>query len=233
MEDKKTGLQLLREPFSKNHISQLPKPTKAQTDAVKKDFKTGIRCKICGGWHHPKVIHLDYVGHAALTDRLLDCDPEWNWKPIATTEAGLPAFDNIGGLWIYLTVNGVTRMGYGSADNKQGGDAIKEIIGDALRNAAMRFGAALDLWHKGSLHGMDDVEVPIPDTGKKQPPKQAPKSTKPDMPKFLAAVTKLTEEKGMSAEIFDAFMDEQKVKSLDDLKTKDAQIDFYNKLKAL
>ncbi|HEX7822877.1 MAG TPA: hypothetical protein VF463_19950 [Sphingobium sp.] len=23
----------------------------------------------------------------------------------------------------------------------------KEVIGDALRNAAMRFGAALDLWH--------------------------------------------------------------------------------------
>ena len=35
---------------------------------------------------------------------------------------------------------------------KSGGDAIKEVIGDALRNAAMRFGAALDLWHKGDLH---------------------------------------------------------------------------------
>ena len=29
---------------------------------------------------------------------------------------------------------------------------MKERIGDALRNAAMRFGAALDLWHKGDLH---------------------------------------------------------------------------------
>ena len=37
-------------------------------------------------------------------------------------------------------------------DEKSGGDAMKEIIGDALRNAAMRFGAALDLWHKGELH---------------------------------------------------------------------------------
>jgi hypothetical protein len=33
---------------------------------------------------------------------------------------------------------------------------MKEIIGDALRNAAMRFGAALDLWHKGDLHVDDD-----------------------------------------------------------------------------
>jgi hypothetical protein len=29
---------------------------------------------------------------------------------------------------------------------------VKEAIGDALRNAGMRFGAALDLWHKGDLH---------------------------------------------------------------------------------
>lgn len=33
---------------------------------------------------------------------------------------------------------------------------MKERIGDALRNAAMRFGAALDLWHKGDLHIDDD-----------------------------------------------------------------------------
>jgi hypothetical protein len=36
---------------------------------------------------------------------------------------------------------------------------MKERIGDALRNAAMRFGAALDLWHKGDLH-KDDDDVP-------------------------------------------------------------------------
>ncbi len=29
---------------------------------------------------------------------------------------------------------------------------MKEAIGDALRNAGMRFGAALNLWHKGELH---------------------------------------------------------------------------------
>ena len=43
----------------------------------------------------------------------------------------------------------------GHAGSKTGGDAIKEVIGDALRNAAMRFGAALDLWHKGDLHADD------------------------------------------------------------------------------
>lgn len=148
----------MRTPFPPHHISKLPKPTKAQTDEVRADFKKGIRCEVCGGWHHPKVVHLDYVGHAALTDRLLDVDPSWNWEPIAMDSNGLPAIDGEGGLWIRLTVNGVTRIGYGDAQGKAGGDAMKERIGDALRNAAMRFGAALDLWHKGDLHPEEVTE---------------------------------------------------------------------------
>jgi hypothetical protein len=153
----KTGLELLREPFKANQISKLPKPTKAQTDAVRADLKKGIRCELCGAWHHKDVVHLDYVGHAALTDRLLDADPNWNWEPLAFTDKGTPLRDENGGLWIKLTVCGVTRYGYGNADGKTGGDAIKELIGDALRNAAMRFGAALDLWHKGDLHADDEA----------------------------------------------------------------------------
>lgn len=153
-------LAKLREPFPEHHISKLPKPTKAQTDEVRADFKKGVRCEVCGGWHHPKVVHLDYVGHAALTDRLLDSDMEWSWEPLAVDQYGLPAFDGNNGLWIRLTVQGVSRLGYGSADGKTGGDAIKEIIGDALRNAAMRFGAALDLWHKGDLH-IDEAATPV------------------------------------------------------------------------
>ncbi len=145
-------LAKLREPFPERLISKLPKPTKRQTEDVKADFKKGIRCQICGAWHHPDAVHLDYVGHAALTDRLLDTDPRWHWEPVGFTPEGLPALDSNGGLWIKLTVCGATRYGYGAADGKSGGDAVKEMIGDALRNAAMRFGAALDLWHKGDLH---------------------------------------------------------------------------------
>ena len=172
--DVKTGLALLREPFPPHQISKLPKPTKAQTEAVRNDFKQGIRCQLCRQWHHPKVEHLDYVGHAALTDRLLDCDPEWNWEPVAKHEDGTPKLDALGGMWIRLTVCGVTRIGYGHAEGKKGGDAVKEVIGDALRNAAMRFGAALDLWHKGQLHAADDsvddeplrlAALPVTDSG--------------------------------------------------------------------
>lgn len=156
-EAKKTGLELLREPFADHHISKLPKGTKAQNECPPGEK---INCKVCGGWHHPKVIHLDYVGHAALTHRLLDADPAWFWEPLAMSADGLPVMDNFGGMWIKLTVCGVTRIGYGSAVAKNTPDgqanAVKEVIGDALRNAAMRFGAALDLWHKGDLHADED-----------------------------------------------------------------------------
>jgi hypothetical protein len=165
MPEKPSGLALLREPFPPNQISKLPKPTKSQTDCPNGEK---VKCEICGSWHHPKVIHLDYVGHAALTDRLLDADPNWHWEPLAFTDKGLPQFDETGGLWIKLTVCGMTRMGYGhaaAASYKEIGAREKEVIGDALRNAAMRFGAALELWHKGELHVIEDDD-------EKKPPKK-------------------------------------------------------------
>jgi len=175
-----TGLDLLRKPFPPNQISKLPKPTRAQTDAVRADFKKGIRCQVCGTWHHPQVVHLDYVGHAALTDRLLDCDPKWNWEPVAINEDGTPRIDGNGGMWIRLTVCDVTRLGYGHADNKKGGDAIKEVIGDALRNAAMRFGAALDLWHKGDLHADEPADDNADDDKAVEKPKRSTSKAEDD-----------------------------------------------------
>jgi hypothetical protein len=145
------GLALLRADFPPNQIGKLPKP-------YKKDSPRG-ECEECGGYHGLPAAHLDYVGHAAITDRLLDADPTWTWEPLSLDERGLPAFDNNGGLWIKLTVAGVTRLGYGDAQGKTGGDAMKERIGDALRNAAMRFGVALKLWHKGDLHAPTDEEI--------------------------------------------------------------------------
>ena len=163
--EKPTGLALLRAPFPDHQISKLPKQSKAQSDEVRNDRSKGINCQICGGWHHRNAVHLDYVGHAALTDRLLDCDPEWSWEPVSFGQDGLPAVDRNGGLWIRLTVCGTSRLGYGSADGKTGGDAVKELIGDALRNAAMRFGAALDLWHKGDLHLEEEPAQTGPSSG--------------------------------------------------------------------
>ena len=154
MTDLHDGLRKLREPFEVGQINKLPKP-------YKRDSQKG-KCNECGGYHGLPAVHLDYVGHAALTDRLLQVDPEWSWEPLAVGPDGLPQFDRTGGLWIRLTILGVTRLGYGDADGKSGGNAVKEAIGDALRNAGMRFGAALDLWHKGDLAAAQVEQSPEP-----------------------------------------------------------------------
>lgn len=93
-------------------------------------------------------LQLDYVSHAWVTDRLLEVDPTWTWEPVGFDENGLPKFDENGGLWIKLTVCGVTRYGYGEPQGRDKFDAKKGAIGNALRTAALRFGVALDLWAK-------------------------------------------------------------------------------------
>src|SRR5690349_20101923 len=141
----KTPWEKLREPFPPEQIGTIPK----------------------GG------VNLSYVGHAAVTDRLLQVDPEWTWEPLGVDIHGRPLVDeNLGGmqgepygLWIKLTVCGVTRPGYG------GGKNAKECISDAIRNAAMRFGVALDLWSKEDL---GDTTNAVPD----ERPFQAPKPKK-------------------------------------------------------
>jgi hypothetical protein len=184
MSDKKTGLALLREPFPEHQISLLPKP-------FKKESLKG-NCTECGGYHGLPATHLKYVGHAALTDRLLDADLNWHWEPIHFKD-GLPAFDESGGLWIRLTVAGQTRLGYGNATDssfKEAGARKKEVIGDALRNAAMRFGAALELWHKGELHkdetDGDEPEIIKPKSadGSPEGSKQAAASKTPHVPSY-------------------------------------------------
>ncbi len=155
--EKKVGLELLREPFKPNQIGKLPQVSPAQKKAAAADFSLNFRCPQCNGWHHKKASHLEYVGHAAITDRLLDADPEWNWKPRSINEDGSPKIEN-NSLWIELTVCGVTRIGYGDAQtNSWKTEVTKEIIGDAIRNAAMRFGVGLEMWHKGNLHEEDEA----------------------------------------------------------------------------
>lgn len=51
------------------------------------------------------------------------------------------------GMWIVLSICGTKIPGYGSVEPGKR-DAIKELIGDALRNAGMRRGVAGSLWGK-------------------------------------------------------------------------------------
>ena len=154
-----TGLALLRQPFPATQVGKLPRVTcKRCSDAPSKacDDHRKQECRECGNWMTPRHVHLDFVGHGWITQRLLDADPLWSWEPLAYGPDGLPALDRSGNLWIRLTVCGVTRIGVGD------GKSTKEQIGDALRNAAMRFGAALDLWCKGGEDDKDTADHATP-----------------------------------------------------------------------
>jgi hypothetical protein len=110
---------------------------------------------------------IDYVSHADVTRRLLDVDPYWTWEPLWYEENGRPGLErdahgNPVGLWIKLTVCGVTRIGYGSIESPESGDedldAVKKLISDAIKNASMRFGVALDLWSPASRNLRENVK---------------------------------------------------------------------------
>lgn len=92
---------------------------------------------------------LDFVGHAEITRILIDIDVNWNWQPVSIVN-GRPATNEANGIatmWGYLTINGKTMMGVGSARADKP-DLDKELVGDFLRNASMRFGICLSLWSK-------------------------------------------------------------------------------------
>ena len=94
-------------------------------------------------------INLDFVGHAEITRILIDIDPLWNWSPVEIVN-GRPAINETNGMatmWGYLTINGKTMIGVGSVRSDKP-DLDKELVGDFLRNASMRFGICLSLWSK-------------------------------------------------------------------------------------
>lgn len=98
--------------------------------------------------------YLDYVGHAQTTAILLQIDPEWNYT-INCDERGIPIVIERHytlEMWGTITLLGHTRPCVGTCDAAKG-EVVKELIGDMIRNGAMRFGIALDLWAKGELLG--------------------------------------------------------------------------------
>lgn len=132
------------------------------------------QCNECHSFHDFPAIHLDYLGHADTTRFVAEVDPFWQWEPRAGwDEFGEPIFvrDQNGypyKLWINLTVLGVSRPGVGTVERGKS-DPEKELIGDAIRNAAMRFGVAADLWSKAVGDVDDDKESPV---SRERPKKQ-------------------------------------------------------------
>ena len=129
----------------------------------------------------------NFINHAVVTDRLISVDPAWYWQPMAISDNGSPVLDEFNGLWIRLTVCGVTRIGYGASEpHQKGADAVKTAISDAIKNAAMRFGVALDLWGADS-NGSSVELAPTPFTPplRSVPPLKAVETDNPELATFL------------------------------------------------
>lgn len=95
--------------------------------------------------------NLAYMGHAEVTLALIDIDPHWTWEPLAIVD-GLPVIvteSNRYVMWARLTVLGKTVLGVGTCELRKG-DPEKELVGDFLRNAAMRLGIGTKLWSKAT-----------------------------------------------------------------------------------
>lgn len=223
------ALSALRAPFPENAIGKLPRSTcRACSKSERKrcdDHDWISNCQVCHGRHSSATMHIDYVGHADVTDRLLQVDPEWTWRPFTVEEIqGIPPTLR-DGLWIMLTVCGITRPGFGDTENGKG---PKEAIGDALRNASMRFGVALDLWAKGdrewahtivddsdpTARGMDDHPP------RERTPEQAPAGPAPyygpSTPELLLQIDSHAQRAGVSfEEITRKWREEHPVKAVD------------------
>jgi hypothetical protein len=106
---------------------------------------------------------LDYVGHAAVTDRLNTHVPEATW----TVDR---EFVHNGQYWILgtMTIGEVSRPEYGD------GKDPKEAIGNFIRRAAMRFGVAIDLWSREELEDGSESGEPSSPAGEGEPSPAGP-----------------------------------------------------------
>lgn len=207
----------LRKPFDPKAVGLLPKISCfGCSDALKK--RTGRscskhraeKCDECGAYMTNGHIHLDFVGHAAVTDRLnTAAGPEnWMWEPLSFDTNGFPRLDAQGNLWIKLSIREptkewVTRLGYGDGSN-----SMKELIGDALRNAAMRFGVALDLWTKDELEStIADPALANHKPSKEQSAKSTADAKKPVTDAQRMTIFNLLKKKGISRDEMEAFLE--------------------------
>ena len=114
-------------------------------------------------------MQLDFVGHADITRILIEIDPMWSWEPCGWVN-GRPHVhveNGMATMWARLTVHGKPMLGVGSVRADKA-ELDKELVGDFLRNAAMRFGISLALWTKQEWEDLGSKPVT---PAKKQPAK--------------------------------------------------------------
>lgn len=96
---------------------------------------------------------LEYLGHAETTLALIEIDPHFSYGWLTNPDGTMLITERGKRLVLegWLMLVGERRDGVGTckADARE---PEKELIGDLLRNCAMRFGVATALWSKAERH---------------------------------------------------------------------------------
>lgn len=120
---------------------------------------------------------LEYVSHAEVTRALIEVDPLWMWEPMGYDEHGQPVLErdsngNPVGLWGWMTVCGVRRPCYGSCEPRDR-EPVKILVGDLIRNGAMRFGCCAALWSAAERKREGDKPAAKPRSRKAATPQRS------------------------------------------------------------
>jgi hypothetical protein len=123
-------------------------------DALRNPFPPELIGKIPTGG-----MKRDYVGHAAVTDRLLKEAPDFTYTvDHIETQNG-----HVVGILATMTIGGKSIQEAGGVGAKnEWGEELKLAISDFLRRGAMRFGVALDLWSREDLQAVQDSPATSP-----------------------------------------------------------------------
>ena len=142
----------LREPFAPEQIGKLRRKTKT-------------------GGH----VELDYVGHAAVSDRLNQQEPGWSYGIERAVESadGLHVQAVVG----WVEIGGKRLPEVGEPNNQSSyGQEFQSAIGNLIRRGAMRFGVGIDLWSKEDLQAAGDGRAEKSDEGQGIPASPAQSS---------------------------------------------------------
>lgn len=128
----------LRAPFEGAAVGKLPKGKGRGEEST---------CDICGGWHKQGMFHLDYVGHAHVTQRLNEVDPEWTLEPVYDPPLMFDFENKLVYMYARLTIGGVSKIDVGCSSTGKA-EWPKDLWSDCVTRCAMRFGVALSMWQK-------------------------------------------------------------------------------------
>jgi hypothetical protein len=140
----------LREPFAPSQIGKLPK---GGDDVAKSAYQ---RCEVCKQKAPPHHWHVDYVGHAIVTDRLNRVVGTDGWsytRPERVHDDRGKLLAVISEMTILGHTKGIEVGGPATSASTYAGQ-LKTAISDYICRAAMRFGVALDLWAKQELESL-------------------------------------------------------------------------------